>query len=48
VPVLDANRHKNRPANRQNTAFSHRFPPKTLNSTAVSQTLGKKPPILRP
>jgi hypothetical protein len=45
---FDSYRRENRPANPQNTAISLRFPPKTLNSTAISRNLGKKPPVLRP
>jgi hypothetical protein len=41
-------RRTNRPATRQNAAFSHRFPRKTLNPAAISRNLGKKPPIFRP
>jgi hypothetical protein len=45
---FDSYRRENRTANRQNTAFSHRFPRKTLNPVAISRNLGKKPPVLRP
>jgi hypothetical protein len=45
---FDSYRYENRPASRQNTAFSHRFPPKTLNHTAASRNLGKKTPVFRP
>jgi hypothetical protein len=45
---FDSYRRENRPANPQNTAFSHRFPSKTLNPAAISSNLGKKPPVFRP
>jgi hypothetical protein len=50
VPILGFGTYRleNRPANPQNTAFSLRFPSKTLNSTDVSPTLDEKTPVLRP
>jgi hypothetical protein len=45
---FDSYRRENCPANPQNTAFSLRFPSKTLNPAAISRNLGKKPPVLRP
>jgi hypothetical protein len=45
---FDSYRRENRPASPQNTAFSLRFLPKTLNPAAIFRNLGKKPPVLRP